>query len=121
MTSKNKADGAVPKDLGVEIGGPGRAYFDNVMFDNILDSVMEMSAAIWTVRDRQIVLEKILAEKGIEVTDLIEQHTPGDAELAERKSERDELANRIFKSFLRRPTNDTAKDPNAPSLRKIED
>lgn len=121
MTSENKADGAVPKDLGIEIGGPGRAYFDNVMFDNILDSILEMSAAIWTVRDRQIVLEKILAEKGIEVTDLIEQHTPNADELATRQAERDVLAQRIFKSFLRRPTDNAAKDPNAPSLRKIED
>ena len=110
-----------PESFGYEINGPGRAYFENVVIDNILDALMELSAVTWTVRDRQYVLEKVLAEKGIDVTELVEKHIPSDEELAERKAERDEWANRIFRSFLRRPTADHAKSPDAPSLRKIED
>ena len=53
MTKNRKVD----PDLGFEINGPGRQYFDNVMIDNLLDAVVEMSAVLWTVRDRQIVLE----------------------------------------------------------------
>lgn len=111
----------VAPDLGVEIGGPGRTYFDDVMIDNILEALLELSAELWTVRDRQIVLEKVLAQKGMDVSDMIEQHLPTDEELAERKALRDEVAERIFRSFLRRPTADAAPSADAPSLREIED
>jgi|GEM_PF-1353915 len=107
--------------IGYEINGPGRVYFDNVVIDNILDAMMELSAITWTVRDRQYVLEKVLAEKGIDVSELVEKHVPNDEELALRKAERDEWAERIFRSFLRRPTADHAKSADAPSLRNIEE
>lgn len=107
--------------IGYEINGPGRAYFDNVVIDNILDALMELSAVTWTVRDRQYVLEKVLAEKGIDVTELVEKHVPSDEELAARTAERDEWANRIFRSFMRRPMPGHAKDPDAPSLREIKE
>lgn len=109
------------KSFGYEINGPGRAYFENVVIDNILDALLEVSAAMWTVRDRQYVLEKVLAEKGIDVADLVEKHVPSDEELAARKAERDEWANRIFRSFLRRPAPGVAKDPDAPSYREMEE
>ena len=28
----------IPKELGIEIGGPGRAYFDDVIVDNLFDA-----------------------------------------------------------------------------------
>ena len=74
----------VDPDLGFEINGPGRQYFDNVMIDNLLDAVVEMSAVLWTVRDRQIVLEKILIDQGIDASKLIEAHLPDGAEKAAR-------------------------------------
>lgn len=111
----------IPKDLGIEIGGPGRAYFDDVMIDNLFDSLLEVSAALWTVRDRQIVLEKVLAEKGVDVADAIEAYVPNEQDLAERKAERDEMVARVFKSFLRRPDGAAAKTPDDPSLRDITD
>lgn len=87
-------------DLKAEIDGPGRVYFDNPVMDHMLDALLEMSATLWTLRDRQIVLEKVLAEKGIEVSELIEQHIPDESEIAERRAERDEFSDRIFASFL---------------------
>lgn len=50
MTKNRKVD----PDLGFEINGPGRQYFDNVMIDNLLDAVVEMSAVLWTVRDGKL-------------------------------------------------------------------
>lgn len=111
----------IPKELGIEIGGPGRAYFDDVIIDNLMDAVVEVSAAVWTVRDRQIVLEKILSEKGIDVSADIEAYVPDEATLAERKAERDEMVARIFQSFLRRPNASAPKSPDEPSLREIND
>lgn len=94
----------VPVELGDEIGGNGRIYFENVVIDNVLDALLELTATVWTHHDRVIVLEKILAEKGISVSDEIEAHMPDDAEIAARAAERDEFVDRIFGAFLRRPT-----------------
>ena len=93
----------VPLRLGDEIYGPGRTYFDNVMIDNLLDALLELSAAVWTYHDRVTVLEKVLENRGISVSDEIEAHLPDAAELASRASERAALVERVFGSFVRRP------------------
>lgn len=117
MVDKPKVDPA----LGFEINGPGRQYFDNVVIDNLMDALIEMSATLWTVRDRQIVLEKILSDNGIDVGPMIESHVPNEADLAARASERDDMVQRIFRSFLRRPNDDAALNADVPSLREITD
>lgn len=117
MTDKNK----INPDLGIEINGPGRQYFDNVVTDNLMDALVELSATIWTVRDRQIVLEKVLKDKGINADELIEAHMASEAELTERAAERDEMVQRIFRSFMRRPNDATALSADDSSLREIKD
>lgn len=111
----------VDPNLGIEINGPGRQYFDNVVTDNIMDALVELSAVLWTVRDRQIVLEKILADNGIDADALIEAYIPDEAEIADRTEERDEMVQQVFKGFLRRPDNNVAKNVDVPSLREITD
>ena len=96
----------VPQALGNEIGGNGRVYFENVVIDNLIDALLELSAAVWTHHDRVLVLEKVLAAKGINVSAEIETHLPGDDEIAARAAERDAYVQRIFGSFIRRPTGD---------------
>ena len=102
MDSKTSIE--VPETLGEEIGGAGKAYFDDVVIDNILDALLELSAAVWTYHDRVNVLEAVLAEKGIEVSEAIEAHLPDKAEIARREEERAALVQRVFGSFVRRPT-----------------
>jgi hypothetical protein len=97
-------DKPIPEDLGEEIGGRGRVYFDNVVTDNILDALLELSAAVWTNHDRVLVLEKILESKGISVSEEIEAHLPDDAEVAARAAARDAFVEQVFGAFLRRPT-----------------
>lgn len=101
-TSKDE----VPQTLGEEIGGNGRVYFENVVVDNLIDALLELSAAVWTHHDRVLVLEKVLAAKGVDVTDAIEAHLPDEAEIAARAAERDAYVQGIFGSFIRRPTGD---------------
>lgn len=96
----------IPKTLGNEIGGNGRVYFENVVIDNLIDALLELSAAVWTHHDRVLVLEKVLASKSMDVTAEIEAHLPDDAEIAARAAERDLYVQRIFGSFIRRPTGD---------------
>ncbi len=106
----------VPPILGKEIYGPGRTYFDNVVIDNLLDAVLELSAAVWTYHDRVNVLEKVLEKKGIAVSDEIEAHLPDAAELEARAAERAALVERVFGSFVRRPASRRTIPGASPDL-----
>ncbi len=100
----------VPPPLGVEINGPGRRYYDDVVLDNLMESLLELTAAVWTYHDRALVLEsviaKLLAEShaGPDLHALIEQHHPSAEEQARRRAEREQLVTQVFRSFARRPT-----------------
>lgn len=101
MTESSAHD--VPPVLGEEVNGPGRTYFDDVVIDNILDALLELSAAVWTYHDRVNVLEKVLEKQGVSVSDAIERHLPDPAELEARAAERAALVQRVFGVFVRRP------------------
>jgi hypothetical protein len=88
--------------IGEEIDGPGRAYFDQVVTDNIMDALIEMAAEMWTIRDRMHILESVLATKGIDAATLIEAHVPSSEINIERKALRDAFIARVFNSFVRR-------------------
>lgn len=83
----------------VEIGGPGRTYFDPPAIDGLMEAVAELAAELWAVKDRQYVMERILAAEGL--SDRIEQWRPGPDEEAERKALREAFVARIFNGFLR--------------------
>ncbi len=89
--------------IGQEINGPGRQYFDDVTTDNIIDTLIEMSATLWQVSDRLNILETTLEAKGIDATALIESYERPPAEAAARGQERYQFVSRIFQSFIRRP------------------
>ena len=91
-----------PMAIGTEISGPGRAYFDTVVTDNMIDALMELAAEVWTIRDRQVVLESVLAAQGIDAATLIEAHRPTADEMAARKQLREAFVARLLAGFLRR-------------------
>ena len=45
--------------VGKEINSSGKQFFENVVFDNILESLVELTAAVWTYKDRSMVLERV--------------------------------------------------------------
>jgi hypothetical protein len=98
---KMAMDAAKPA-IGEEIGGPGKAYFDQVVTDNIVDALLELAAETWTTRDRLLVLEEVLAGQGIDLPRLIEAHVPSEALKAERKQQREAFIAQVFASFSRR-------------------
>ena len=101
MTDRPAHD--VPPVMGEEVNGPGRTYFDDVVIDNMLDALLELSAAVWTYHDRVNVLERVLEKRGISVSEEIERHLPEPAELEARAAERAALVQRVFGGFVRRP------------------
>lgn len=92
-------------EFGEEINGPGVQFFDNVVLDNIWESMLELTAAVWTYRDRMIVLEKVLQDTlgpDKDISALIEAYEPTPEDKKQRESERTELVSTVFRSFSRR-------------------
>tara|TARA_B100001094_G_C17534657_1_gene486228 strand:- start:165 stop:512 length:348 start_codon:yes stop_codon:yes gene_type:complete len=93
--------------IGKEINSSGKQFFDNVVFDNIIESLVELTAAVWTYKDRTIILERVLQSIITDKKDLdllIENYNPTPEEIAKRKEEREKLVTNVFKSFSRRPS-----------------
>lgn len=111
---KTISDNAIPADLGEEIGGKGRVYFDDVVIDNMMDALLELSAAVWTHHDRVLVLEKVLEKNGISVSDAIEAHLPDADEIAARAEAREAFVDQVFGAFLRRPTHKLGQATTPP-------
>ena len=103
--------------LGHEIDGAGRRYYDDVVLDNILESMLELTATVWTYHDRVLVLESVLDEllgRGSgkpTLSELVERHEPTPEEKARRRAEREALVDGVFRSFSRRPTSSAPATP----------
>jgi hypothetical protein len=101
--------------IGHEVEGPGRRYYDDVVIDNLMESMLELTAAVWTYHDRTLVLEGVISQLLAEshgrpdVQQLIELHRPTPEEQARRRAEREQLVTQVFRSFARRPTRDSAQ------------
>ena len=99
------ATDAVKREIGAEINSDGKQFFDNVVHDNILEALLELTTMVWTYRDRAIVMEHILQDvvgSDKSVADMIEAYEPGPEVNAQRAQERAELVENVFRSFTRR-------------------
>jgi hypothetical protein len=94
------------ESIGKEINSSGKQFFDNVVFDNILESMVELTAAVWTYKDRSMVLERVLgsliSSKG-ELNKMIESYELTAEEKVLQEEERKMLISNVFRSFARRP------------------
>lgn len=83
------------KDLpGFEKTNP--QFFSDPMIDKLLEIVLLIGGEVWTVRDRQMVMEHLLATKGCVTPDLIETFTP-DSEFESRcQDQRLQFIQRIY-------------------------
>ena len=99
-------------DIGQEIFGPGKQFFDNVVHDNLLESLLELTAAVWTCQDRVMILENVLSDlvgEDRDVSALIEAYQPTEQQEAARAAARAELVRSVFRSFSRPTTPPTSK------------
>lgn len=86
------------KDLpGFERGHPH--YFKDPMIDHLIEIVLQLGAELWVVKDRQMVIEHLLATEGKVTPEMIERFRPP-AELAEKlREERRALSRRLYKAL----------------------
>lgn len=94
--------------IGVELRGPGRQYFDDVVVDNMLDALLELTASLWVTQDRVYVLERVLenvmadSHARPDLARLIEAWQPSAADQERRRIAREELIASVYRGFARR-------------------
>jgi hypothetical protein len=75
---------------------PPRAIFTSAQVDDLAQALLTLTRELWVVKDRQRVLEAVLAERGIDVTAAIESHTPSPALEAELAAEGKRLVGAVI-------------------------
>jgi hypothetical protein len=110
---------ALKRHIGAELEGSGKQFFDNVVLDNILEALLELTAAVWTYRDRAIILEAVLSNvvgKDKDIGALIEAYVTSSEEDKARAAERAELVTNVFRSFSRRPVSEKSTSGSGEDL-----
>jgi hypothetical protein len=64
--------------------------------DPIYQVVFNLARELWVVKDRQLVLEEVLKEAGIDAAALVDQYQPGDDLTQRLNAERQQLLDRVF-------------------------
>jgi len=87
--------------LPLEASGRRPAFFEAPGMDQLLSMVLELAAEQWVVRERVFILEAVLKQKGVDVSDAIESYAPGAEEAAALAKMRDEATANIFRTLNR--------------------
>lgn len=82
---------------GFEKGHPH--YFKEEMIDHLLEICLQLAGEIWVNRDRQTVMEHLLATKGKVTPDMIEEFKPDSEIKQEMREARLLFSKRIFGSL----------------------
>ena len=86
------------KDLpGFERGHPH--YFKDPMIDHLLESVLQLGAEMWIIRDRQMVTEYLLTTEGKVTPEMIEAFKPSPEFREKMKVERGTYTRRLYQSL----------------------
>jgi hypothetical protein len=81
--------------------GKNPVYFDNPMIDALVTVTMELGAAQWVQAERLRIMEKLLTDKGVVTTEMIEKYVPSEEERQATKKNRDAYIGRIYAAFGR--------------------
>jgi hypothetical protein len=71
-------------------------YFKDPMVDRLLEVVMMLGGEFWVMRDRMMVLERLLATEGRVTPDLIETFKPDDTFSKALAQQREQFIRRVF-------------------------
>ncbi|MBL8629090.1 MAG: hypothetical protein JNM81_05650 [Rhodospirillaceae bacterium] len=79
---------------GFERGHPH--YFKDPMIDHLLEIVMLLGGELWVTRDRQMIVEHLLATEGKVTPDMIERFQPSPELRAQMDESRKLFTQRVF-------------------------
>jgi len=103
----------------IDHGSETYAFLQDPLVDALMQVVIELGAETWVTRRRLLVLEKVLAERGLVASDLIETFTPSAEDEALWRLERDRMLKSVYAALARPPVGgdeaaERAKAPQAP-------
>lgn len=74
---------------------PSRRILAPEQIDDLAEALLALARELWIVRDRQIITELVLAERGIDIRAAIDAYEPDAAIQAQLDADRDRLLNRL--------------------------
>lgn len=80
-------------------------YFKEPMIDHLLEICLQLAGEIWVNRDRQVVIEHLLATEGKVTPDMIEAFKPGPEMKQSMRDARRLFTQRIFGSLYEESEN----------------
>ena len=89
---------------------PEPAFFENAAIDNLIAVVLELGSELWVQRQRQRIVERLLAESGVVSRAAIEQYTLSEAEIAADADERQAFIDRLYGVFAQSRVSATPPD-----------
>lgn len=78
---------------------PERSLLGSSQLDRLADALLALSREVWVLRDRQILLEEILAQHGIDAATAIDAIEPDAVLQARLDSERDRLIGNVIEAL----------------------
>jgi len=95
MTAPDQAELEYVKDLpGYKRGHPH--YFRDPVIDHLLEVVLLLGGEIWVNRDRQMIIEELLATAGKVTPEMIEAFKPDEAFKAKQQQARRLFTERVY-------------------------
>ena len=76
-------------------------YLDNPHTDNLMSAVLNLGAEFWALKRRQLVVEKLLDQKGTVSRATVEAFNPSEEDKAAWQAERDDFIERTFSVLTR--------------------
>jgi hypothetical protein len=92
--------------------GRRNQYFEADGVDEIISMVLELTAEVSALRERQYLLERVLEESGIDAGERIESYRCSDAQVEELAGDRDRLIRTVMRNLQAR---DPAPGPTSAS------
>ncbi len=87
--------------LPLEASGRRPAFFEQEGVDQLVSMVLELAAELWVVRERSFMMERVLAQHGLAVSEAIEAYTPTAEEQATLARMRATMTAQMFRTLAR--------------------
>ena len=88
-------------------------YTNNTHIDNLMDALVGLSAEVWTLKRRNLVLESFLHDKNIATHAEVEAFVPTEAQKAAWAEERNDFVARVLTVLARVPADTSGPVPTA--------
>lgn len=70
---------------------PARQILKTDQIDGVANAVLALARELWVMRDRQIIIESVLAARGIDIAAAVDAYEPDEVLQARLDGERDRL------------------------------